>query len=88
MLYTDGLSDNVFPPEFVQICSLVRRAGGPEERQAQDIADRMVQYARTCMSDKRRVSPFQKAAARVGQYFQGGKMDDVTVVLVMIRETV
>ena len=57
---TDGLSDNVFPAELVTICSLIARAGGPEDEQVQSMADRIVQYAQVCMRDRKRASPFQR----------------------------
>ncbi|KAF9532973.1 phosphatase 2C-like domain-containing protein [Crepidotus variabilis] len=87
VVYTDGFSDNVFPSEMVTICSLVARAGGTEAEQVQNMADRMVDYARQCMKTKTRVSPFEREAAREGMYFRGGKVDDVTVIVGLIRET-
>ncbi|TFY72702.1 hypothetical protein EVG20_g301 [Dentipellis fragilis] len=89
--YTDGLSDNVFNNEILSLCSLVSRAGGPEDVQVQTMADRTVEYARACMSSKVRVSPFEisaytEAAAREGLFYRGGKMDDVTVVVALVRE--
>lgn len=84
--YTDGLSDNVFPSEVISICSLVARAGGTEDEQVQNMADRIVLYARNCMYNKTRPSPFQRAAAREGMYFQGGKEDDVTVIVALVRD--
>ncbi|KAI5124507.1 hypothetical protein M0805_003031 [Coniferiporia weirii] len=84
--YTDGLSDNVFSDEILQICGLLGRSEGPEGEQVQDMADRLVQYARSCMAKERRVSPFEIAAAEAGEYHRGGKIDDVTAVVAMIRE--
>jgi len=86
--YTDGLSDNVFPNEIISICNLVARSGGPEDTQVQAMADRIVDYARQCMANKKRPSPFEREAARKGMFFRGGKMDDVTVVLALVRETI
>ncbi|KAG6832409.1 hypothetical protein H0H92_002677 [Tricholoma furcatifolium] len=57
--YTDGLSDNVFASEIVQLCSLVARRGGTEEEQVQLIADRLIDYASLCMKNEARVSPFE-----------------------------
>lgn len=57
---TDGLSDNVFPTETISICSLVARTGGSEDEQVQAMADRIVDYARQCMANRRRVSPFER----------------------------
>jgi len=85
--YTDGLSDNVFPAEVLTICSLVARAGGSEDQQVQAMADRMVEYARQCMKNRNRVSPFEREASRHGMYFRGGKLDDVTVIVGLVRET-
>ncbi|RDB21375.1 Protein phosphatase PTC7 fig [Hypsizygus marmoreus] len=85
--YTDGLSDNVFSSEIVTICSLVSRHGGTEDQIVQAIADRLVDYARQCMKSKTRVSPFEREAARQGMFFRGGKPDDVTVVVGLVRET-
>ncbi|KAH7930759.1 protein serine/threonine phosphatase 2C [Leucogyrophana mollusca] len=86
--YTDGLSDNVFPSDLVAICSLVARSGGSEDQQVQTMADRIVQYAQSCMRDRKKVSPFEKDAAREGMYYRGGKVDDVTVVMALVRETI
>ncbi|KAI0054059.1 protein serine/threonine phosphatase 2C [Auriscalpium vulgare] len=84
--FTDGLSDNVFNNEITSICSLIARAGGPEDDQVQTIADRIVEYSRACMANNQRVSPFEKAAARDNKFWPGGKMDDVTVVVALVRE--
>jgi len=85
--YTDGFSDNVFPSEMATICSLVARSGKTEDEQVQAMADRMVEYSRLCMKSKTRVSPFEREASRQGMYFRGGKPDDVTVIVGLIRET-
>ncbi|KAI0647028.1 protein serine/threonine phosphatase 2C [Trametes meyenii] len=101
--YTDGLSDNVFPAEMVAICSLVARqfqvakhtvTGGQEsqevseDREAQAMAERIVDYARMCMFNRKRISPFERAAAREGMYFRGGKVDDVTVLVTIVQEAI
>lgn len=46
---------------MLTICSLVARAGGSEDKQVQAMADHMVEYARFCMKDRDRVSPFESA---------------------------
>lgn len=51
----------MFPVELLAICSLVSRAGGSEGQQVQAMADRMVEYARQCMKNRYRVSPFESA---------------------------
>ncbi|KAJ7247621.1 phosphatase 2C-like domain-containing protein [Mycena haematopus] len=85
--YTDGLTDNVFPHEMVEICSPDPDAGPSDDAQAQSMADRLVIHARECMGAKSRVSPFERQAAREGMFFPGGKPDDVTVVVALVRES-
>jgi len=84
--YTDGLSDNVFNSEITSICSLVFRSGGSEDAQVKLVSDRIIEYARGCMNNKKRTSPFQKAAAMHGHIFTGGKLDDITLVVALVRE--
>jgi protein phosphatase PTC7 len=86
LAYTDGLSDNVFPTELIQIVSLVLRSAPPEDQIAQVIAEQCVLYASQCMFRTNRVSPFQKAAAQNHEYWPGGKIDDVTVVAAYVSE--
>lgn len=61
---TDGLSDNVFPHELAEICSLDPEAGESDDAQAQSMADRLVIHARECMAAKSRVSPFERTPRR------------------------
>ncbi|KAH9043247.1 phosphatase 2C-like domain-containing protein [Lactarius pseudohatsudake] len=86
--YTDGLSDNVFNHEITSICTLVSRSGVSEEAQVKLISDRIIEYARGCMFNERRASPFQKAAAMNGTVFNGGKIDDITVAVALVREVI
>ncbi|KAJ7709909.1 phosphatase 2C-like domain-containing protein [Mycena rosella] len=86
ILYTDGLSDNVFPAEMLKICSLTMSGPGSEMEQVQAIAGHLVQYARRCMFSSK-LSPFELDARRYKQRYQGGKVDDVTVVVALVRET-
>lgn len=87
--YTDGLSDNVYPAEIAAVCSLVSRSRfhDPEDAKVQAMADALVRYTHTCMYDRKRVSPFAREAGREGLFRRGGKVDDVTVVMVLVRET-
>ncbi|OBZ75856.1 Protein phosphatase PTC7 fig [Grifola frondosa] len=95
------------PDQQNQQQSLLEKA--IEDLEVQTMADRIVEYARMCMANRRRVSPFEVAAAREGQFFRGGvrllisvshyvvrlaffrvtsqKIDDVTVVVALVRET-
>lgn len=44
------------------------------------MAERIVQYATLCMNNKKRVSPFERAAAREGMFFRGGVSSSVSIV--------
>lgn len=46
--------------------------GSVEDQEVQAMAERIVDYARICMANTKRVSPFERAAAREGMYFRGG----------------
>jgi hypothetical protein len=41
------------------MCSLVFRTGGSEDAQVKLISDRIIEYARACMFNGRRTSPFE-----------------------------
>lgn len=84
--YTDGLSDNLFPKDLLSISALVMRANSPPDELAQTLADRLVLYASQCMWDKKRPSPFELGCVASGQYWRGGKVDDVTVVVALVSE--
>ena len=43
-----------------------------EDQEVQAMADRIIDYSRMCMHNQKRVSPFERAAAREGMYFRGG----------------
>jgi len=52
------------------------------------VSDRIIEYARGCMYNEKRASPFQKAAAMHGNIFAGGKLDDITLVVALVREVI
>ncbi|KAF7363443.1 Protein phosphatase [Mycena sanguinolenta] len=84
--YTDGLSDNIFPAEILTICSLIMNKPDSETTKVQMLAQSLVNHSRNCMfSDQ--VSPFEIDARRHRQRWQGGKIDDVTVVVALVQET-
>lgn len=60
---TDGFSDNVFPADMLSICSWTlshgQRTNASEDEQVQTMADNMVLFARDCMGDTAKVSPFE-----------------------------
>lgn len=55
-----------------------------EDAQVQVMADRLVDYAQMCMVNKKRVSPFERAAAREGLFYRGGVCGSLQSSLVVI----
>ncbi|KAG9013862.1 hypothetical protein FRB94_004243 [Tulasnella sp. JGI-2019a] len=88
VLYTDGISDNVYPQEILAIAKLAFREEGTERQQAQIMADSTVNHAQQCMYNIDRVSPFEREAAQHRKRWPGGKEDDATVVVVIVSEEV
>jgi len=79
--------DNVFPAEILKICSLVMKGSVPEATQVQSLAYYLVHHSRSCMFARDRVSPFQLEGKRHKKWYKGGKIDDSTVVVALVRET-
>jgi len=86
VLYTDGLADNIFPSEILKICALVMNGPGAEATKVQAIAQSLVYHSRVCMFSER-PSPFELEARQHRKVYRGGKVDDVTVVVALVRET-
>ncbi|KAJ8496546.1 hypothetical protein ONZ45_g12407 [Pleurotus djamor] len=83
--YTDGLVDNVYLDEITEICGVVLREGRPDRDQARIIADRIIDYASQCMRSTSILTPFEREAIKQGVSHRGGKMDDVTVIVTIVR---
>ncbi|KAK9012206.1 hypothetical protein V6N11_040273 [Hibiscus sabdariffa] len=73
---TDGLFDNLYNNEVTDVVVHASRAGLSPESTAKQIAA----LARERAVDKNRQSPFAKAAQDAGFRYNGGKLDDITVV--------
>ncbi|KAF9792410.1 hypothetical protein BJ322DRAFT_1029076 [Thelephora terrestris] len=84
---TDGLCDNVFASEMLALYTLAGRVGGSDEQQVQAVTDNFVHYARACMVNNHRSGPWAQRSTRAGMPYKGGKIDDVTVVAVLVRES-
>lgn len=78
VLATDGLYDNMPDKEIV---GLAARADGPME-----LADALGETAMANSLDDGYVSPFMMAATKAGVKWKGGKVDDVTIVVIKIRD--
>lgn len=84
VLGTDGLFDNLFDNDLAHELEKWQMEGRPEG--VQGVAQRIAQRAQEVSRDKRAVTPFNTAAYEEGILFQGGKMDDITVVVLHIKE--
>ncbi|KAJ7155970.1 phosphatase 2C-like domain-containing protein [Mycena crocata] len=84
--YTDGLSDNIFSAEMLEICTLAMKSQVTEATQVQMIAEGLVHFSRVCMFNNR-TSPFEIEARQNRKLYKGGKVDDVTVLVALVRET-
>lgn len=74
---TDGLFDNLYHNEVTAVVVHCIRSGLGPQATAQKIAN----LARKCALDRNRPSPFSSAAKEAGFRYQGGKLDDITVIV-------
>jgi hypothetical protein len=85
ILGSDGLFDNVFDEEIVDIVEAYTKAKVIDS-DPQMMADALLKRAREVAEDSRFASsPFQSRAIQEGFYYQGGKIDDMTVLVGVIR---
>ncbi|KAJ3323045.1 hypothetical protein HDV06_002491 [Boothiomyces sp. JEL0866] len=85
VLGSDGLFDNVFDEEIVDIIA-THTHSNIQISDPQLMADALLQKARAVAEDNRyATSPFQNRAIQEGFYYQGGKVDDMTVLVGIIR---
>lgn len=86
VVYSDGVSDNVFPPEFHPCLD---RASDEEDGFALAsfslAADCIARKAYFLGKDKTFDSPFAQGARESGKRYIGGKHDDITVVVAQVR---
>ncbi|KAJ3191204.1 hypothetical protein HK101_007987 [Irineochytrium annulatum] len=83
---SDGIFDNVFDDEILEVVRDVVKDGNPVYSDPQKITDALLAKARSVAEDDRSVSsPFQHRAIQEGLYYQGGKLDDVTVLAGVVR---
>ncbi|KAI4314871.1 hypothetical protein L6164_027736 [Bauhinia variegata] len=74
---TDGLFDNLYKNDIINIVVSAIRAG----LKPQATAERIATLARQRALDKNRQTPFSIAAQNAGIRYYGGKPDDITVVV-------
>jgi serine/threonine protein phosphatase PrpC len=80
---TDGVFDNVTDEE---ILAIVQQETSKSPLQPKPISDAILKKAREVAEDPRIMgSPFQTRASQQGFYYQGGKMDDITILTGIVR---
>lgn len=82
LLATDGCFDNLFDNEISELLDPEHRAGQP----ASHLATLVGRAARTASLQTTRPTPFSASAKEHGYNFPGGKVDDVTVVCVLVLD--
>ncbi|KAI9327062.1 phosphatase 2C-like domain-containing protein [Zopfochytrium polystomum] len=91
VLGTDGIFDNVFDDEILEIVKKTAASAAPAllhrpRIDPQRTADALLAKAREVAEDSKfGNSPFQARAIQEGLYYQGGKLDDATVLTGLIR---
>jgi len=80
VLGTDGLYDNLFGDK---IASIVKEN---HTEKAQDIARIVAQQALVVSKNYRAFTPFADNATKMGHYHEGGKQDDITVMVAKYNE--
>jgi len=79
---TDGVFDNVFAADIVSLVTEGVELGKSEAEMAERIAFVASRQANSVSAK----SPFGVAARKVGYTFEGGKLDDITVVVGFVEE--
>lgn len=75
---TDGLFDNVSDNDLISMTN--------EENEADKLSSLIANKAKGNSQDQNYISPFAIKARENGKFYIGGKPDDITFVVVMIRE--
>ena len=75
---TDGLFDNVSDDDLISMTN--------EENEADKLSLLIANKARNNSQDQNYISPFAIKARENGKFYIGGKPDDITIVVMMVRE--
>mmetsp|Transcript_13541 Transcript_13541/g.25516 ORF Transcript_13541/g.25516 Transcript_13541/m.25516 type:complete len:265 (+) Transcript_13541:1228-2022(+) len=83
VMYSDGFSDNVFPDQMLKILNPFLNL--PEIPELEIVAEMLVDKAKTQSENQTFDSPFARAAKKAGKFgWQGGKPDDITVIVAKV----
>jgi len=77
---SDGLLDNVFNQRSARLVWDAKQRGASPGLAAQQLAT----FAAARSKDPVYLSPFAKSAREHGFYYQGGKVDDITVIVAYV----
>ena len=83
VLGTDGITDNLFEEDIAEIAWKGVTSGKSPSQVARALAD----AARAASFDETSLSPFAASARDYGLVFDGGKVDDITVVVCYVLST-
>lgn len=89
LVVTDGVSDNLAPTAIEGIVSNsfnVHSKANPVSDIPRLIAEDVAFVAHKCSYDRKHQSPFSVEARKNGYNFNGGKVDDITVVAAVVSE--
>lgn len=80
VLSTDGLFDNVSDSEIIQIIQAQEK-----EDTIENISTELVKLAEKKSKSETNETPFSLSARKAGYHFRGGKVDDITVIVVKVQ---
>lgn len=82
---SDGLLDNLSELEILDEVSRALRASSGGAPRASAVAQRLAKAAFEASVDRRRVTPYSRAATEAfDMAYSGGKRDDITVVVCLV----
>jgi len=85
---TDGLFDNLFDAQILEIVESALHKKTLAQFEPLEVSNRLVKAASEVATDTRSCSPFETKALEQGLFFQGGKMDDISVVVSIVEKTI
>ncbi|KAI8093862.1 phosphatase 2C-like domain-containing protein [Halteromyces radiatus] len=91
---SDGLYDNLFDKEILSIIEaqvapyILPGMNKTLQFEPQRLSDALANRAKVVSDNRRNIdSPFQTRAIHEGFYYQGGKVDDISVVVAVVRDS-
>jgi len=85
VLATDGFFDNLHTHEIVATCRQHSTSDAAAGVDANALAEQLCREAYAAASDSKRDTPFSQYCRRYGKRHSGGKMDDISVVVVQFK---